>query len=116
MSQAGFEQAGIEVQQKAAFDLLRGAIERVFAPDRVERFLQKLDRKNLSIRQFEEVLGKSVFEQLDEQLARSGKTARQLYAGLSVSDQGQMRELYLTALEAVDQGLREKYAKIYRYY
>jgi len=116
MSQAGFEQAGIEVQQKAVFDLLRGAIERVFAPDRVEQFLQKLDRKNLSIRQFEEVLGKSVFEQLDEQLARSGKTARQLYAELSVSDQGQMRELYLTALEAVDQGLREKYAKIYRYY
>jgi hypothetical protein len=39
-----------------------------------------------------------------------------LYLALTVSDQAQIREFYLTALEAVDLGLREKFSKVYRYY
>ena len=46
----------------------------------------------------------------------SGRSARSLYDSLPVSDQAQMRELYLTALESIELGLREKYSKIYRYY
>jgi hypothetical protein len=62
------------------------------------------------------VLNKRVLDEVDETLSRSGKTALELYNSLSVSDQAQMRELYLTALESLELGLREKYSKIYRYY
>ncbi len=116
MSQAGFEQAGIEIQNKEVFGELSGAISRVFSPACVERFLQKLENKGLSIRNFEKVLAKQVLEQLDEQLKRTGKKSAELYEALPMSDRGQIREQYLTALEAVDQALRDKYAKLYRYY
>jgi hypothetical protein len=33
-----------------------------------------------------------------------------------VGDQAQIREFYLTALEAVDLPLREKFKQLYRYY
>jgi hypothetical protein len=55
-------------------------------------------------------------ELFDEQLAGSEKTTGQWCAELPVPDQVQLRKFYLTAIEAVDPGLREKYAKIYRYY
>ena len=48
--------------------------------------------------------------------AGSGKTAQQFYDALAVTNQAQIREFYLTALEAVDLPLREKYKKLYRYY
>jgi hypothetical protein len=54
--------------------------------------------------------------QLDERLAGSGRTASQMVCGTAGPGQGQLREFYLTAVEAVDPGLREKYAKIYRNY
>jgi hypothetical protein len=57
-----------------------------------------------------------LFEQADLTLAKSGKSARQLYDALTVNDQAQVREFYLTTLEAVDLLLREKYNKLYRYY
>ncbi len=41
---------------------------------------------------------------------------KQLYEALTVSDQAQMREFYLTTLEEVDLPLREKFSKLYRYY
>ncbi len=116
MTGASYQQAGIEIQAKELFSQLRGALERVFAPARVEQFLRKLENKGIRIRDLDAVLAKQVFEQLDEQLRAYGKSARLIYMGLPVSDQAQFRELYLTALEAVDQGLREKYAKLYRYY
>ena len=47
---------------------------------------------------------------------RTAKSAQQLYDALPVSDQAQVREFYLTALEAVDLPLREKFNKLYRYY
>jgi hypothetical protein len=53
---------------------------------------------------------------LDERLAGAGRTASQWWAELPVPDQGQLREFYLTAVEAVNPGLREKYVKIYRNY
>jgi hypothetical protein len=116
MSQASYQQAGIEIQDKERFGELQGAMARVFTPGSVEKFLQKLENKGLSIRSFEKVLSKQVFEQLDETLGRSGKKSAELYEALPMSDRGQAREFYLTALESVDEKLREKYSKLYRYY
>jgi hypothetical protein len=35
---------------------------------------------------------------------------------LTVSDQGQIRELYLSKIEEVDPALRARFGKLYRYY
>ena len=43
-------------------------------------------------------------------------TARKLYEGLPISDQAQMREFYLSKLEEVNETLRTKHKKVYRYY
>jgi hypothetical protein len=61
-------------------------------------------------------LREKLLEQADRALAKSGKSARQWYDAVSVSDQAQIREFYLTALEAVDLSLREKFKQLYRYY
>jgi hypothetical protein len=111
-----FQQAGIRVEKLDEFEQLQSALMRVFAPGDVVRFLRLLQRKNVPIRDFYRVLREKLLEQSDAQLARSGKSAQQLYDALAVSDQAQMREFYLTALEAVDQPLREKFNKLYRYY
>ena len=111
-----FQQAGIRVEKLDEFEQLQSALVRVFAPQDVERYLRLLQRKNVSIRDFPRVLREKLLEQSDAKLARGGKTAQQLYDALPVSDQAQMREFYLTTLEAVAQPLREKFNKIYRYY
>ena len=57
-----------------------------------------------------------LLEAADPALTKGGKGAKQLYEALSVSDQAQIRECYLTALEDIELPLREKYSKLYRYY
>jgi len=42
--------------------------------------------------------------------------ASELYQALPVSDQAQMRELYLSKLEGIDVALRHKFRKLYQYY
>ncbi len=111
-----FQKAQIAIENPEAFGALQSTIERVFAPVRVERLMKRLEKRGVSIRNFEDVLNKGVLEQVDETLSSSGKSARTLYDVLTVSDQAQLRELYLTALESIEPSLREKYAKIYRYY
>ena len=111
-----FQKALIAIEQPEVFGPLQAAIERIFARERAETYLKRLVKSGVSIRNFEEVLNKRVLDEVDETLGRSGKSARDLYDSLSVSDQAQMRELYLTALESLELGLREKYSKIYRYY
>jgi len=116
MSQVGFEQAGIQIERPEQFGALRSAIERVFSAANVEKFLQKLVSNSVNVRDFETVLNKKLLEQVDKALATSGATALNLWQQLTVADQGQMREFYLTRLEELDLGLRQKYNKIYRYY
>ena len=111
-----FQRAGIPVDKLEEFEQLRSALARVFAPGAVEDFLRLLRRKGVPIRDFDRVLREKLLEQADRTLAQSGKTAQQLYDALTVSDQAQMREFYLTTLEAVDLPLREKFNKLYRYY
>jgi hypothetical protein len=111
-----FQQAGIRIEKLDEFEQLRSALARVFASAGVGKFLRLLKRKNVPIRDFPRVLREKLLEQSDATLGRSGKSAQPLYEALPVSDQAQMREFYLTALEAVDQPLRDKFNKLYRYY
>ena len=111
-----FEQAGIRVEKLESFAQLQSALSRIFGDRAVENFLQLLQRKGVPIRDFDRVMNERLLEQSDAQLAGSGKTAKQWYESLTVSDQAQIREFYLTALEAIELPLREKYKKLYRYY
>ena len=111
-----FQQAGIRVEKLDEFEQLQSAISRVFAPADVRNYLRLLERKNVPIRDFPRVLREKLLERADVSLGRSGKSAQQLYDALPVSDQAQMREFYLTTLEAVEAGLRNKFNKLYRYY
>ncbi len=111
-----FEQAGIKIANEADFQTLKSAIDRLLAPAQVEKFLKKMDSKNIRIREFEKVLDKRVIEATDEAFGKSGKSAKQLYEALVMTDQGQMREFYLTRIEEVDPATRQKFHKLYSYY
>ena len=115
-SRVPFQQAGIGVAKQAEFEQLRSALERVFSAGTVENFLRLLQRKGVPIRDFAAVLREKLLEQADSRLGRSGRSAKQWYEALSVGDQAQAREFYLTALEAVGLPLREKFKQLYRYY
>ena len=111
-----FQQAGLKVEKLEEFEQLRSALKRVFGSQKVESFLRLLQRQGVPIRDFDRVLRERLLETADATPASGGKSAKQLYEALSVSDQAQIRELYLTALEEVELPLREKYSKLYRYY
>jgi hypothetical protein len=111
-----FQQAQIPVQKTEEFEQLKSVIERVFAADRVEKLLKRVESCNLHIRQFELLLDKAVFERVDSGLARSGRTAKELYSALALSDRALIREFYLERIEKVDSGVRERFQKVYRYY
>jgi len=112
----GFEQATIKVENEKEFEELKGAIERTFRPEKVEAFLKQVQSKGATIRDLEKILSESLLERVDEVLAKSGNKARELYDSLSLSDQAQMREFYLSKLESVDTKLRHRFKKLYRYY
>jgi len=107
-----FEQAAIKVEKAQEFARLQTAVENAFLPENAERFLKQLDRRGIRVRDFEAILAQRVLESVGE----SGLNARQLYEALPLSDQGQMREFYLSKLETVDQVLRHKFRKLYQYY
>jgi hypothetical protein len=112
----GFEQAVIKVQNEAEFEELKSALERVFQPERTEKFLKLVRKGGARVWDVEKVLDAGCLERADEVLARSGKTGKGLYAGLSVSDQAQMREFYLSRVEQVKPELRTRFQKLYQYY
>jgi hypothetical protein len=112
----GFEQAAIRIEKEKEFEELTDAFSRALGADKVEKFLKRVRRSSSRVRDVEAVLAKGVLEQVDEVLAKSGKTARALYTSLTVSDQAQMREFYLSRIEEVDPKLRTKFRKLYRYY
>ena len=108
----GFEQAAIKVEKQQEFARLRAAIEQAFLPEKVEQYFKQLDRKGIRIRDLDAVLAQRVLEGFSE----PGLNAQQLYQSLTLSDQGQMREFYLSKLEGVDIALRHKFKKLYQYY
>ena len=115
-SRVPFQQPVIGVEKREEFAQLQSALERVFSAGAVEGFLRLLQRKGVPIRDFDRVLSEKLLEQTDRELGKSGRSAKQWYDALSVGDQAQVREFYLTALEAVDLPLREKFKQLYRYY
>ena len=111
-----FQQAALRIEKLDEFEQFRSALARIFAADAVVDFLRLLQRKGVPIRDFDRVLREKLLEGADSALAGSGSAAEQVYGALTVSDRAQVREYYLTALEAVDLPLREKFNKLYRYY
>ena len=109
----GFEQATIKVEKAEAFSKLQATFEQAFLPEKVERFLKQLDRKGIRIRDFERALSAKT---LEEATGGSDVNAQQLYQSLTLSDQAQMREFYLSKLEGVDVALRHRFKKLYQYY
>jgi hypothetical protein len=61
-----------------------------------------------------EGLWSGVFEKVDETVGKLG--AQNLFQALTVSDQTQRREFYLSKVEEVEPGLRIKLQQLYRYY
>ncbi len=106
------ERAAIKVEKTEEFARLQAAIEQAFLPEKVEQFLKQLDRKGIRIRNLDAVLAQKVLERFGE----PGLNAQQLYQALTLSDQAQLRELYLSKLEGVDTTLRHKFKKLYQYY
>ena len=115
-SRVPFQQAGIGIEKRAEHAQLQPALERVFSAAGIEKFLRLLQRRGVPIRDFDRVLREKLLEQADRTLSQSGRSAQQWYDALSVGDQAQVREYYLTALEAVDLPLREQFKQLYRYY
>jgi hypothetical protein len=109
-----FQQAAIRIEKEKEFEELRGAIDRAFGPEVIEKFLKRVRKSGARIRDLEVILARGVFEKVDDTLAKLG--AQTLYRALTVSDQAQMREFYLTRVEEVDPELRGKFQQLYRYY
>ena len=107
-----FAQAQIEVQNQQVLDELKRAVENALVA-RTDEFLQLVKRFGLHVREFEKVLKEHVFEQLPG--AKQARTSEDLYSELRASDQGLIREFYLTRIEEIPVELRTKYSKLFRY-
>ena len=112
----GFQQAAIKIEREKEFEELKSAIVRAFATEKVEKFLKRVHGAGYRVRDLEPILRNGILEKSDDALAKSGTTAQKLYESLTVCDQAQMREFYLSKVEEVAPELRTKYQKIYRYY
>ncbi len=111
---ASVPQAAIKVEREKEFGELKGAIDRALGPERVGKFLKRVRRSGSRIRDLEKILSSRVFDKVDDSIAKLG--AQKLYQVLTVSDQAQIRELYLSKVEEVDSVLRTKFQQLYRYY
>ena len=111
-----YQQAQIAVAKTEEFEQLKSALERILGSATIEKYYGKLQSHAMNVREFEKIAGLGVLEAVDSALAQSGKTAKQLYESLALSDQALMREFYLERIEKVDAKIREKYRKVYRYY
>ncbi len=109
-----FQQTVIRIEKEKEFEELKGAIDCALAPERAEEFLKRVRRSGARVRDLEVILARGVFEKVDDKLAKLA--AQKLYRALTVSDQAQMREFYLSRVEEVEPVLRTKFQQLYRYY
>jgi len=112
MDQVEFTQASIGIENRQAFQELQARIDRALGPA-AERFLKSLQARRIRIREFEEILVQELLK--DSARDASANRDQELYRALTLSDQGQMREYYLTAIEQVPDELRHKFHTLYRY-
>jgi len=108
-----FEQATIKVEKEKEFGELKGAINRAFAPESVQKYLKRVASAGIRVRDFDSVLAKGILEQVG---SLTGSRAKDLYLALTLTDQAQMKEFYLSRIEEVGPDLRAKFQKIYQYY
>ncbi len=111
-----FVKAEIKVESEKEFEGLKSSITRIFAPSKVEDFLRRMSGKGLRIRDWDGVVAKRLLDQSDEVLSKSGTTSQRLYEALSLSDQAQMREFYLSKIEELAPEMRTKFKQLYQYY
>jgi len=110
-----FDQATIRVEKEKEFGELKNAVVTAVSPENVQKFLKRVSSAGIRIRDFELILAKGVFEQIEGAMAKE-QNAQALYSGLTVTDQGQLKEFYLSKVEDVAPELRAKFQKIYQYY
>jgi hypothetical protein len=108
-----FEQAAIKIEKVEEFGQLQRAVEEALSQEKVESFLKRLHRSRTRIRDFDGIL---VRKTLEATLHRADLSAKDLYGSLTLSDQAQMREFYLSKLETVDVNLRHRFKTLYQYY
>jgi hypothetical protein len=108
-----FEQATIKVEKEKEFGELKDAIEEALSPEKVKRFLKSLRRGKTQARDFDSVI---VCHTLEAMTGRANLNARQLYRSLTLSDQAQIKEFYLSKIEEVSPELRAKFQKLFQYY
>jgi hypothetical protein len=105
-----FEQASIAIQS-TEFEKLKDLINKALNKDNVSKFMKSIDSNGLLVRHFEEILNKGLLNKI----ISGSDSALALYNKMPASDQGQMREFYLTRIEEVDIEVRRKFQKIYAY-
>ena len=110
-----FEQATIKVEKEQEFGELKSAITCAFCPENVQKYLKQVASAGIRVRDFDLLLAKGVFEQVDGVLIK-GLRAQELYSALTLSDKAQIKEFYLFKVEEVAPELRAKFQKIYQYY
>ncbi|MGB9071310.1 MAG: hypothetical protein WCC22_01450 [Terriglobales bacterium] len=108
-----FEQAAIKIDKAREFGELKAALAQVFAAGGITKYLKKLSGQNIRIRDWDLILAAGTIDVIS---GADPGTARSLYRGLTVSDQAQMREFYLSKIEEVEPALRTKFSKLYQYY
>ncbi len=106
-----FEKAEIKVDRQKEFEELKSAIDRAFAADKVERFLNRMQSMDVRVRDLESALAKGILEYANG--VKPAKVCRAQYEALPMSDQAQMREFYLSKIEELDPALRTKFKKLY---
>jgi len=109
-----FEQAAIKIEKEQEFGELKGAIVRAFSSNSVQKFLKRVASAGIRVRDLDSVLAKRLLEQNGS--IEKGKSAKALYDRMTVTDQAQLKEFYLSRIEEVGPELRAKFQKIYQYY
>jgi hypothetical protein len=110
-----FEQATIKVEKEQEFGELKNAIIRAFSPENVHKYLKRVASAGIRVRDFDLLLAKGVFEQVEGTLPK-GSRAQELYSALTISDKAQIKEFYLSKIEEVSPEVRAKFQRIYQYY
>jgi hypothetical protein len=108
-----FEQGTLKVEKEREFGDLKLAVEKAFADDRIAKFLKMLASRGIRVRDLDAAFAADA---IDAAAGEKAGTARAWYQSLPVSDQAQVRELYLSKIEEVDPALRAKFHKLYQYY
>jgi hypothetical protein len=106
-----FVQPVVRIDNEKEFEELKSLISRSLAPKEMERFLKQAEKKGVRVRQVEAAFENGIFDEKNPKT-----TALSLYRALTVSDQAQMREFYLSKVEEIEPALRHKFRKLYQYY